>query len=155
MIHQSETWHKALDEGKCIAVLFIDYQKAFDSVSHSTVLLKLAALGISGDLLELIKDYLTNRKQFTIVNGCKSSDAEIEYGVPQGSILGPVSFSANVNDLPQKSGNQSGETNLFADDSTSFEIGSNVDYALSKISESAKNIETYHSVIHPGSANCC
>ena len=154
LIHQSETWHKALDEGKCIAVLFIDYQKAFDSVSHSTVLLKLAALGISGDLLELIKDYLTNRKQFTIVNGCKSSDAEIEYGVPQGSILGPVSFSANVNDLPQKSGNQSGETNLFADDSTSFEIGSNVDDALSKISESAKNIETYSLsnslTIHPG-----
>ena len=144
LIRQSETWYKALGEGKCIAVLFIDYQKAFDSVSHSTVLLKLAALRISGDLLELIKDYLTNRKEFTIVNGCKSSDAEIEYGVgPQGSILGPVSFSASVNDLPQKSGNRSGETNLFADDSTAFEIVSNVDDALSKISGSAKNIEAY------------
>lgn len=153
LLHQTETWHKALDEGKCIAVLFIDYQKAFDSVSHSTVLLKLAALGISGDLLEIIQDYLSDRKQFTIVNGCKSSTAHIEFGVPQGSILGPVSFSANVNDLPDKSDNQDGETNLFADDSTAFEIGSNADDALNKINITAKNIEAYSRsnslTIHP------
>ena len=143
LLHQCETWHKALDEGKCIAVLFIDYQKAFDSVAHSIVLLKLAALGISGNLLEIIRDYLTDRKQFTIVNGSNSSKANIDYGVPQGSILGPISFSANVNDLPQKSGNQNGETNLFADDSIAFEIGSTVDDAISKISETTSNVEAY------------
>lgn len=101
-----------------------------DSVSRNIVLLKLAYLGISGYLLEIIIDYLTNCKQHTIVNGSISSQADIEYGVPQGSILGLISFSANVNDLLQRSGNQNGETNLFADDSTAFEIGSNVDDAL-------------------------
>ena len=100
--------------------MFIDYQKAFDSVSHSNVLVKVTALEISGDLFEIIQDYLSDHKQFTIVNGCKSSTAYIEFGVPQGSILSPVSFSANVNDLPDKSDNQDGETNLFADYSTAF-----------------------------------
>ena len=112
-------------------------------MSHNNVLLKLTALEISGNLLEIIKDYLTNHKQYTIVNGSKSYQADIEYGVPQGSILGPISIFANVNDLPQKSSNQNGETNLFADDSTAFEIGSNVDDALNKIGVTAKNIESY------------
>ena len=50
-----------LDEGECIVVLFINYQKAFNSVAHSIALLKLApALGISGNLLEIIRDYITD-----------------------------------------------------------------------------------------------
>ena len=101
LLHQTERWHKALDEGKTIAVLFVDYQKAFDSVSHKTALLKLAALGFSGDILQYLSNYLFNRKQFTVVNGSLSSEANVKYSVPQGSLLGPVCFSGSVNDLPE------------------------------------------------------
>ena len=62
----------ALDNGNVVGVVFIDFKKPFDCVSHSILDLKLQALGISGPALERIRDYLKDRKQFAIVNGCKS-----------------------------------------------------------------------------------
>ena len=55
-----------------MGVVFIDFKKAFDCVSHTVLDLKLQALGFSGSALEWIRDYLKDRKQFAVVNGCKS-----------------------------------------------------------------------------------
>ena len=143
LLHQTECWHKELDKGKTIAVLFVDYHKAFDSVSHKTALLKLASLGFSGDILQYLSNYLSKRKEFTVVNESLSSESNVNYGAPQGSLLGTVCFLGSVNDLPEEAQNENGETNLFADDSTTFEIGNTVDYAISKIKKTAKHIECY------------
>ena len=80
----TEGWRKALDKKQVVGVVFIDFKKAFDSVSHALLLQKLQSLGIAGDLWWWIKDYLNDRKMVTIVQGAKSSCRDVRYGVPQG-----------------------------------------------------------------------
>ena len=82
----------------CIAV-FYDFSKAFDTIDHDRLLMKLSRYGIRGTALNLIKSYLSNRFQSVIVNGIFSDPLPISHGVPQGSILGPWLFNMYVNDL--------------------------------------------------------
>ena len=77
LIRMTEDWRQALDNGLAVGVVFVDFRKAFDTVSHSLLLQNLQGLGI--------KDYLINRTQVTVVNGCKSERRFMKYGVPQGS----------------------------------------------------------------------
>lgn len=130
LLHQTETWYKALDSNKTIGIVFIDFQKAFDSISHEVLLKKLQASGISGNLLLFIEDYLSNRSQFTSINGTASECSQVEYGVPQGSLLGPQFFSINVEDMP---GSIENNLDLFADDSTSYAVGESTDDVINKI----------------------
>ena len=81
-----------LDSGLNSCAIFIDLAKAFDSVSHTILLQKLEYYGIRGDVLELFKSYLNDRSQFVKLNNTQSSLTKILFGVPQGSILGPLLF---------------------------------------------------------------
>ena len=91
--HLKEKWKIALDNGNVVGVVFIDFKKAFDCVSHSILYLKLQALAFSGSGLKWIIDYLKERKQFAVVSGCKSQLNAVKCGIPQGSLLGPRLFS--------------------------------------------------------------
>ena len=99
--------------------------KAFDSVSHSILLDKLRTYGVRGVALQLFQSYLSNRSQYVKVNGVKSSLQHILFGVPQGSILGPLLFLVFINDLPDAT---SLYVKLFADDT--FLCAQNANFTL-------------------------
>ena len=92
-------WARSLNSAKPNHVVFLDFSKAFDSVPHCRLLLKLQCFGISGMLLPWIESFLTNRFQRVVLDGQPSEWAEVTSGVPQGSILGPLFFVMYVNDI--------------------------------------------------------
>ena len=88
-----EKWKSAVDNKKVFGALLTDLSKAFDCLSQDLLIEKLNAYGFSMAALRLIQNYLSNRKHRTKINAEYSSWEEILFGVPQGSILGPLLFN--------------------------------------------------------------
>ena len=90
---------KEMEAGKIPANVYINFSKSFDTLVFDVLFFKLKYYGVTGTALDLMKCYLTNRKQSVVFDSCQSEHVKICTGVPQGSILGPLFFSVYINDL--------------------------------------------------------
>jgi hypothetical protein len=109
---------RAVSHGKDIRVVFLDISKAFDRVWHAGLLFKLKQHGIKGKLLSWLMNYLKDRQQRVTINGATSEWGDIEAGVPQGSVLGPLLFLIFINDVTHVT--KFCKIRLFADDTCLF-----------------------------------
>jgi hypothetical protein len=112
---------EALDKRNEIDIIYLDFTKAFDKVSHPLLLQKLGEFGFRGRLLMWLGSYLSGRKQRVVLEGQHSDWLDVFSGVPQGSILGPLLFSIFINDLPNHIASPS-LMGLYADDSKMFRV---------------------------------
>ena len=94
-----------LDERLSTILIFCDTSKAFDRVWHEGLIKKLKSYGISGDLLIWFKNYLSDSRQFVLVNNELSDSGLVKAGVPQGSVLEPLFFLLYINDITDNLGN--------------------------------------------------
>jgi hypothetical protein len=115
LLESLHDWSVSLSRHRSVDVAYIDFQRAFDSISHPKLILKLAGYGISDNLLCWISAFLTNRKQTVRLNSTYSSICDVISGVPQGSVLGPLLFIIFINDITDNL-DQSTTAKLFADD---------------------------------------
>jgi len=120
LINITERIREALDHSNIAAGVFVDFQKAFDTVNHEILINKLDHYGIRGTLKNWFTSYLSNRQQHVSVLGFDSENQNINHGVPQGSVLGPLLFLIYINDLHRSIQNSS--TYHFVDDTNLFTI---------------------------------
>ena len=133
-----ETWKRSVDKGKVFGALLRDLSKAFDCLDHELLTAKLNAYGFSLPALRLINDYLSNRKQRTKIENTYSTWLDIIFGVPQGSILGPLLFNVfladlffTVNDINIAS---------YADINTLYMITDNVDDLIASLDQASNGL---------------
>ena len=132
--------HKAFDSTESLEVraVFLDISKAFDKMWHEGLIFKLKQNGISGSLLKLIGNYLSDRKQRVVLNNFNSEYSKIESGVPQGSVLGPLLFLIYINDLES---NIKSNIKFFADDTMLFSIVKSPDISANDVNH---DLDTIH-----------
>ena len=128
----------ALDNGNCAVGIFLDFQKAFDTVDHGILLDKRYCYGIRGIAHDWFVSYLSNRQQSVIYNGYESEPKVMRCGVPQGSILGPMLFLLYINDLTNVS--SFFMPILFADDTNLFCTGTDLKNMIRQVNEELAKI---------------
>ena len=150
MIHFLNKITDSLNKKNHTIAIFCDLKKAFDTCDHTILLLKLKKYGVSGTELQWFESYLTKRKQFVNIKGRSSSLLEIDLGVPQGSILGPLLFILYINDLPLSSKFLS---LLFADDTTLLYTHENLNTLTTIVNEEFQKVCEFFRinkmVLHP------
>ena len=117
LLDMMEKWTEWIDQGYSFDCVYSNFRKAFDTVPHARLLVKLESYGIKGKLLQWIKAFLYNRKQRVVVNYSQSGWSDVCSGTPQGSVLRPILFLVYINDIEDS---VRSTIRLFADDTKLF-----------------------------------
>ena len=134
----TEEIRNSLDKGNFSCAVFVDFQKAFDTVNHSILLSKLNHYGIRGSMNKWFESYLCNRKHCVTINGFTSDLLEMKHGVPQGSVLGPLLFLLYINDLHRSI--KFSKTYHFADDTNLLITDKNINSIQNKLNKDLKGL---------------
>ena len=157
-LHRSvESITKELRNGRHVIGIFIDLSKAFDSLDRNILLRKLENYGIRGKVHSLLASYLNERKQYVSFNNTTSETLGIEYGVPQGSILGPLLFLLYINDIINCYSNSETTFSLYADDTNLFITGPSKESTYLKANEVLEHVSNYMrcNLLHINMSKCC
>ena len=141
LVSLTEAIKSSLDNRKFGCGIFIDLQKAFDTVNHDILSMKLEHYGIRGTARDWFKSYLSDRKQYVSLNGSNSSYLNITCGVPQGSVLGPLLFLIYINDLPHASSKLA--FYLFADDTNIYYEAESLAQLQSVVNRELKKVKMW------------
>ena len=138
LIRMTEAIRNTLDNKKYGCCIFIDLQKAFDTVNHGILINKLEHYGVRGNALAWFKSYLSERYQYVAVEDTHSELLRVICGVPQGSILGPLLFLLFINDLPKVSKKWkfylfADDTNIYCESDTVDNVGKRANSELRKV----------------------
>jgi len=137
LIHVTYYIRSENDKGNVVGMVLLDLQKAFDTVDHSILMMKLHATGLAQDILRWFGLYMSNRQQLVDISGTYSSTAHVTCGVPQGSILGPLLFLIYVNVMSALVQNK---LLLYADDSAIYVSGKNIPTVEKALSEDLMSV---------------
>ena len=138
LLSMVEEWRVTLDKDKLVGSVFLDLSKAFDMVDHSILLRKLAKYDVVGRELEWFVGYLSGRKQRVCMRDAKNKWLEVQRGVPQGSILGPLLFIVYVNNLPQVI--QNSAVTQYADDTKMTLVANDVNSLEKMLDEDLQHV---------------
>lgn len=129
----SDFINNELSSGKQVLVIFIDFSKAFDTLKHDKISVALEEVGIRGPLNAWFMEYIRDRKIVVNIDEAYSKPKVLKYGVPQGSILGPLIYLLYVNSMPSIIKNS--KVYMYADDTVLAVSGKNIELAEKKIQE--------------------
>ena len=133
-----DDWRLSLDNRKNVIAVFLDLRKAFDTVDHTLLIMKLRLYGFSDSTSSLISNYLDGRSYIVQINNSRSEQTSTKFGVPQGSILGPLLFILFINDLCYLK--IQSKLVLFADDTTIYCQGDSISSTEAILSEDLDKI---------------
>lgn len=131
-------WVNEIDCNNIIMAVFLDFKRAFETIDRSLLIKQLKNIGICGKTLEWFKSYLSNRNQQTKFGMSVSSEQQTTYGVPQGSVLGPILFIIFINDIVKSVVNCN--IHLFADDTMLYITGKNIKDMVNTMNNELENV---------------
>ena len=129
------------DRGHLTGACFVDLRKAFDCVSHPYLIETLGKLGLHDKVLNWLMSYLTGRSQYTKVGSLRSTVSSVEYGVPQGSVLGPLLFIVYINDICNRLGGC--KFYLYADDLVVYASANRIDLIQARLQSAINEISAW------------